>query len=87
LATLRSVVDGKGQTASALVHLPKAAGMPVLLLWGSLDPMIPVSHGENAAALLPHSRLVVFDTAGHDPHLTDPARFVDLVLNHVGACV
>jgi len=87
LATLRSVVDGKGQTASALVHLPKAVGMPVLLLWGGLDPMIPVSHGENAAALLPHSRLVVFDSAGHDPHLADPARFVDLVLNHVRTCV
>lgn len=86
LATLRSVVDSKGQTASALVHLPKAAGMPVLLIWGGLDSMIPLSHGEGAAALLPHSRLVVFAGAGHDPHAEQPERFANLLLDHVGAC-
>lgn len=86
LATLRSVVDSKGQTSSALVHLPKAAGMPVLLIWGGLDAMIPLSHGEDAAALLPHSRLVVFDGAGHDPHAEQPERFANLLLDHVGAC-
>ena len=85
LSTLRSVVDAKGQKVSALGHLPKAAEMPVLLIWGDLDPTIPLSHGEGAAALLPNGRLVVFEGAGHEPHASDPERFVELILGYAAA--
>jgi pimeloyl-ACP methyl ester carboxylesterase len=53
---------------------PKAPAIaaPTLLLWGSRDPVIPVSVGRRAAAAIPGSRLVVLD-AGHLPYTTDPA--------------
>lgn len=82
LSTLRSVVDVKGQRVSALGHLPRAAQMPVLLIWGDLDPTIPMSHGEDAAQILPNGKLVVFHGAGHEPHADDPERFVELILEY-----
>ena len=82
LSILRSVVDKKGQKVSALPHFQAIEDLPVLLIWGSADHILPVSHGRDAHDLLPHSRLVIFDGAGHEPHVEDPARVVDL-LDHL----
>ncbi len=83
LATLRSVVGPRGQNVSALDKLHLMAGRRVLIIWGDRDPMIPMKHGENAHALLPGSRFVVFPGAAHEPHMHDPQRFTDLILEHV----
>ena len=53
--------------------------MPTLIIWGARDPMIPVAHGRAAHELMPHSRLVVFDDAGHFPFRDEPAAFVAAV--------
>ena len=88
LATLRSVVSPRGQSVSALDKLHLMSGRRILIIWGDRDPMIPMKHGENAHALLPGSRFVVFPGAAHEPHVHDPDRFADLVLEHVsGASV
>jgi len=83
LATLRSVVDVSGQRVSAVSKLPAAGHLPILLVWGDRDPIIPIAHGRAAVELLPHGRLVVFPGAGHEPHRHDPARFADLLREHV----
>ena len=83
LATLRSVVSPRGQSVSALDKLHLMSGRRILIIWGDRDPMIPMKHGENAHALLPGSRFVVFPGAAHEPHVHDPDRFADLVLEHV----
>jgi pimeloyl-ACP methyl ester carboxylesterase len=79
LATLRGVVDFRGQRVSAVSKLSSASGVPTLLIWGDRDPVIPVEHGVRAHELLPDSRLVVFPGAGHEPHRFDPERFAELV--------
>ncbi len=76
LATLRSVIDSRGQRVDATDRLYLAASVPVLLIWGSRDPIIPVRHGEHAHEAIPGSRLEIFDGVGHVPHLEAPARFV-----------
>ena len=48
LAALRSVVAVGGQRVSAGDRLYLAAGIPVLIIWGARDPIIPVSHGRDA---------------------------------------
>jgi pimeloyl-ACP methyl ester carboxylesterase len=73
--TLRAVVDPGGQRVSALDRLYLAEDMPVMLVWGSDDPIIPVEHGRNAHELIPRSRLVEFEGSGHWPQLDDPERF------------
>jgi pimeloyl-ACP methyl ester carboxylesterase len=81
LATLRGVVDVSGQRVSAVSSLPAAAHLPVLLVWGERDRVIPLAHATNAQSLLPDSRLVVFPGAGHEPHRFDPDRFCELVVD------
>jgi pimeloyl-ACP methyl ester carboxylesterase len=74
--TARSIIDAAGQRVSAHDRLYLAAGMPTLLLWGDRDPMIPSAHGIAAHAAIPHSRLELFEGAGHYPFEEDPKRFV-----------
>ncbi len=83
LATLRSVVSPSGQRVSALDKLHLLDGTRVLIVWGDKDPMIPLAHGRNAHAALEGSRFVVFPGASHEPHLHDPDRFTDLLVEHV----
>jgi pimeloyl-ACP methyl ester carboxylesterase len=41
--------------------------VPTLLIWGGKDGLVPVRFGEAYRALIPGSRLVVLDNAGHAP--------------------
>jgi pimeloyl-ACP methyl ester carboxylesterase len=76
LSTLRSVIDPGGQVVDAGDRLYLAAGVPVLIVWGSSDPIIPVRHGERAHEAIPGSQLEIFDGVGHLPQLESPGRFV-----------
>ena len=76
LATLRSVVGTDGQRVSAADRLYLAEEVPVLIVWGARDPIIPVGHGEDAHRALPGSRLEVFENAGHMPQLEQPGHFI-----------
>ncbi len=76
LATLRSVVGTSGQRVAAGDRLYLAEALPILIVWGSRDPIIPVSHAEEAHQSIPGSRLEIFDDVGHLPQLEAPARFV-----------
>jgi pimeloyl-ACP methyl ester carboxylesterase len=76
LATVRSVVGLSGQTVGAGDRLHLASEIPVLLVWGSDDPIIPVQHARAAHELLPHATLAVFDGVRHFPQVEVPERFV-----------
>jgi len=76
LATLRAVVGTDGQRVAALDRLYLAEALPLLILWGERDPIIPVSHGEEAHRELPNSRFEVFEGAGHMPQCEQPGRFI-----------
>jgi len=81
--TLRTIVDAGGQRVSALDRLYLAAEMPMLLIWGERDPIIPAHHGEAAAAEAPGSRLVKFPGVKHFPHRENPGRFLEEVIAFV----
>ena len=76
LATLRSVIHTGGQRVHAGDRLYLAEGMPVLIIWGERDPIIPRHHGENAHEAIPASQLEVFEGVGHLPQLEAPGRFI-----------
>jgi pimeloyl-ACP methyl ester carboxylesterase len=76
LATLRAVVGTDGQRVAALDRLYLAERLPLLIVWGDRDPIIPVAHAEAAHAQLPSSRLEIFEGVGHLPQLECPGRFV-----------
>jgi pimeloyl-ACP methyl ester carboxylesterase len=79
VATLRSVVDWRGQVVTALDRSYLAAGLPVLLMWGDRDPILSERHGRLAHEVLPGSRYEVFEGAGHFPFRADPNRFVTVL--------
>jgi pimeloyl-ACP methyl ester carboxylesterase len=79
--TVRSVMDLRGQRIDARNRLYLANHIPTMIVWGERDRFIPVKHGREAHAMIPKSRLEVFERAGHFPHLEDPERFVDVVLD------
>lgn len=53
---------------------------PALVVWGALDPIIPLEHGEQLAAGLPRSRLVVLAEAAHNPMADLPQEFNRVLL-------
>jgi pimeloyl-ACP methyl ester carboxylesterase len=76
VATLRSVVGMEGQRVAALDKLYLADALPVLIVWGENDPIIPVDHGREAHAALAGSHLEIFEDTGHIPQQERPGRFI-----------
>jgi len=56
-----------------------ALDVPVLILHGAEDQLIPVAEAEAMAATLPSAKLVVVPGAGHLPNLEQPEIFNDAV--------
>jgi pimeloyl-ACP methyl ester carboxylesterase len=79
LATLRAVVGTEGQRVAALDRLYLAEALPLLIIWGDRDPIIPVAHGEATHSALAGSRLEIFEGVGHVPQLESPGRFIATV--------
>jgi pimeloyl-ACP methyl ester carboxylesterase len=83
--TLRAVVDWRGQVVTMLDRCYLTESVPVQLIWGSHDSVIPVSHAQLAHAAMPGSQLEIFNESGHFPFHDDPDRFVEVVERFIGS--
>ena len=55
-------------------------GMPVLVVWGHNDMLVPVEDAEHFERLIgANARKIVFDDTGHVPMIERPTRFNDLL--------
>ena len=81
--TLRTIVDPLGQRVNATDRLYLAENIPFMLVWGERDRIIPVEHGLSAHERVPSSRLELFEGAGHFPHLDEPQRFLEVLLDFI----
>lgn len=81
--TVRGSLDGAGQRLAGTERLYLLDRVPVLLVGGSRDPIIPVEHTRAAHAALPDSRLEIVQGGGHFPHIEDPHRFAALLRDHL----
>ncbi len=79
LRTLRSVVDYRGQSVSALNRLNVRADMPIMAIWGEQDAIIPVQHAFAALEARPDARVEVMPGVGHFPQVERPTEVVDLI--------
>jgi pimeloyl-ACP methyl ester carboxylesterase len=79
LRTLRSVVDYRGQSVSALNRLQVRADLPTLAIWGEEDTIIPVDHAYSALQARPDCRVEVLPGVGHFAHVEAPTEVVDLI--------
>lgn len=79
LRTLRSVVDYRGQSVSALNRLNLRDGLPILAIWGEEDAIIPVEHAYSALKARPDCRLEVLPGVGHFAQVEAPGEVVGLI--------
>ena len=82
---VRSVVDMRGQIVTMVDRAYLTQAMPMLVVWGADDIVIPVKHAENAARIAPGAVVEVFPNAGHFPHKDHPERFVKTLNTFVRA--
>ena len=54
--------------------------LPVLVLWGENDAVVPVSEGRFLAETLPSARLVILDGASHPCYLDAPDAFHETLI-------
>jgi hypothetical protein len=59
--------------------------MPMLVVWGTEDSVIPVRHAGVAAEIAPGATVEVVGNAGHFPHKDHPQRFVKIVNDFIGS--
>jgi pimeloyl-ACP methyl ester carboxylesterase len=79
ILTARAVMDVRGQRIDARDRLYLAQDVPLLVVWGGKDAIIPVAHGRALADAVEGARFEVFSMSGHFPMLTEPIRLADLV--------
>jgi len=60
-----------------------ALRLPVLILWGGRDHLIPVENGQRFKQDIPGSQLQIFDDLGHVPQEEDPQRTVQAVADFI----
>lgn len=85
--TLRAVVDWRGQVVTMLDRCYLTESVPVQLIWGRQDSVIPVAHAHLAHAAMPGSALEIFERSGHFPFHDDPDRFVEIIERFVDTTV
>ncbi|HWJ65876.1 MAG TPA: alpha/beta fold hydrolase [Nocardioides sp.] len=76
---VRAVIDWRGQIVSMADRAYLSDAMPMAVVWGRDDQVIPVRHASNAAALAPDVRIEVLPDAGHFPHKDHPDRFAGIL--------
>lgn len=82
LAVDRAQVAWFGQRDVLLDRL-RALDLPVLVVWGGRDRIVPPLHGRLAAERLRRGRLVTLPNCGHFPHVEQPEAFVACLREHL----
>ncbi len=80
---VRAVVDWQGQIVTMSDRAYLTSAMPMCVLWGRDDAVIPAQHARNAAALAPTARIEVIPNSGHFPHKDHPERFCRILADFV----
>ena len=80
---VRAVVDVRGQLVTMVDRAYLTQAMPMLVVWGEQDMVIPVKHARTAAAVAPGAIVEVLGNSGHFPHKDHPERFVKILNDFV----
>lgn len=81
---VRHVVDWRGVFITMADRHYLLERVPVLIIWGEHDFVVPMSHARRAASD-PMRDVVVIDDAGHFPFRDEPETFVELIEKFLAA--
>jgi alpha-beta hydrolase superfamily lysophospholipase len=76
---VRAVVDWRGQVVTMADRAYLTHAMPMCVIWGSDDRVIPARHADLAKAMAPEATVEVIPGAGHFPHKDHPQRFAKVL--------
>jgi len=55
--------------------------MPTMIIWGKKDTLIPVKYANDFVSSIKNCQLEIMENCGHTPHIEDPDKFSQIVLN------
>ena len=76
---VRAVVDWRGQVVTMADRAYLTHAMPMAVIWGADDRVIPARHADLARRIAPEATVEVIRNAGHFPHKDHPQRFVKIL--------
>lgn len=79
------VLSWRGQYVTMTDRAYLARLMPMLVIWGKQDAVIPVSHAGTARAYAANAEIHVLERTGHFPHKDHPEEFCRLVIDFISA--
>jgi pimeloyl-ACP methyl ester carboxylesterase len=79
------VVDWRGQIVTMADRAYLTQAMPMCVVWGRDDVVIPVRHARLAGEMAPGASIEVIADAGHFPHKDHPEWFVAIVDEFIGS--
>ena len=74
-STVRALANRESYQAGALLERLAATGLPVMLVWGEGDRLLPLARAREAHRRLPGAHLEVIGGAGHAPQSERPEEF------------
>lgn len=75
VSTVRALAHPEAYQATSLMARLAECNIPVLLIWGARDKLLPVARARAAHEGLPSARLAVIEDAGHTPQVERPEEF------------
>ncbi|MFC6706717.1 alpha/beta fold hydrolase [Flexivirga alba] len=76
---LRGVVDRRGQFVTMADRAYLTESMPISVVWGAQDPIIPASQAHLVERLAPGAQVEIIDDSGHFPHRDHSEQFIRIV--------
>jgi len=58
--------------------------VPTMVVWGELDPVIPVKYADSIVSTIKDCRFYRMDGCGHTPYVDDPEKFAKTVMEFLG---
>lgn len=80
---VRNCIDMRGQVITMRDRAYLTAAMPMAIVWGADDQVLPVEHAEVVSGLAPDAHLEIFEDSGHFPHKDDPERFIGFLTSFI----
>jgi pimeloyl-ACP methyl ester carboxylesterase len=71
-------------TAPDRTEMLRDVTAPTLVIHGTVDPAVPLPHGEATAEVIPGARLLTIEGMGHDFPPSAMTRIVSAILDHTG---
>lgn len=81
------VMDWRGQNITMRDRAYLTELMPLCVVWGEDDRVLPASHAQVARQFAPTAQVTVMRDAGHFPHKDHPDAFADLVEDFIASTV